>query len=86
MSDYPFSTDVGIDLNKNFHFVWDHRTEFNPGEDVFSVASDGPSFEIYHGSAAAASEPQIKAVYWVLNTYNSSLSFLVQSVIVDAFV
>ena len=76
--DYLIFTDIGVDLNRNFDFVWVHGTAFILDVDVFSVASDSPRSEIYHGSAAA-SEPETKAVYWAPVPYDSSLSFFVKA-------
>lgn len=47
---------VGVDLNRNFDFVWDFPKYFAPGT---SPASTSPSSETYKGTAAA-SEPETK--------------------------
>jgi murein tripeptide amidase MpaA len=67
--------DVGVDLNRNFDFVWDYTVAFNQDADISSAASDDPSSEIYHG-ASAMSEPETKAVADVFDTY-TGLSWFV---------
>ncbi|KAG9244828.1 hypothetical protein BJ878DRAFT_504408 [Calycina marina] len=58
---------VGVDLNRNFDFVWDFTTKFASSV-ASSVASTNPSSETYHGTAVF-SEPETKAIKWVLDTY-----------------
>ena len=66
--------EVGVDLNRNFDFVWDYKTAFNPDADIGSAASDDPGSEIYHGTKAH-SEPEVESIVWVLDQYNASLSW-----------
>jgi hypothetical protein len=47
---------VGVDLNRNFDFLWNFRKYFDPSA---SPASTSPSSETYAGTAAA-SEPETK--------------------------
>ena len=66
--------DVGIDLNRNYDFVWDVETAFAP-EFANDAASDSPSSEIFHGTAAE-SEPETKAVVWALEQYKNISWFM----------
>lgn len=45
----PTAGTLGIDINRNYEFLWDYRTHFLPG---YSPASDDPTWETYHGTAA----------------------------------
>ena len=56
---------VGIDLNRNFDFLWDFKEAFAP-DVVSSVGSDNPAAETYHGSEPF-SEPEAKSVKWVVS-------------------
>jgi murein tripeptide amidase MpaA len=47
---------VGVDINRNFDFMWNFRKYFDAGE---SPASTSPSSEVFYGTAAA-SEPETK--------------------------
>ncbi|KAF3913541.1 hypothetical protein ABW20_dc0103225 [Dactylellina cionopaga] len=42
---------VGVDINRNFDFLWDYKKYFDPGE---SPASTSPSSETFRGSSAAS--------------------------------
>lgn len=47
---------IGVDLNRNFDFLWNFRKYFDAGE---APASTSPSSETFYGTAAA-SEPETK--------------------------
>ncbi|CAG9945626.1 unnamed protein product [Clonostachys rosea f. rosea IK726] len=64
----PASGSVGVDLNRNFDFLWDFKTLFASSVQS-SVGSTSPSSETYHGTAAF-SEPETKAIKWVFDTYS----------------
>ncbi|KAI1498312.1 hypothetical protein F5X99DRAFT_393965 [Biscogniauxia marginata] len=57
---------VGIDLNRNFDFVWDLAKWASSVRN--SVASSNPGSQVYHG-ASAFSEPETKSIKWVLDTF-----------------
>lgn len=59
---------VGVDLNRNFDFIWDFTTKFAPGVRD-EVASTSPSSETFHG-VAAFSEPETKNIKWIFDTYS----------------
>jgi murein tripeptide amidase MpaA len=62
------SSSVGVDLNRNFDFLWDFTKKFASSVQS-SVASTNPSSETYHGTAAF-SEPETKSIKWVFDTYS----------------
>ena len=64
----------GVDLNRNFDFVWDFKKYFASSVQS-SVASTSPSSETFHGTAAF-SEPETKSIKWVLDTYTKISWFL----------
>lgn len=59
---------VGVDLNRNFDFLWDFRNLFASSVQS-SVGSTSPSSETYHG-ASIFSEPETKNIEWVFDTYS----------------
>ncbi|KAI9896803.1 hypothetical protein N3K66_007825 [Trichothecium roseum] len=63
---------VGIDLNRNYDFVWDFEKAFDPSADP---ASNDPSSETFCGTAAE-SEPETKAVVWALDQYKNITWFM----------
>lgn len=58
---------VGVDLNRNFDFLWDHLAKFAADSGV-SASADPCDKQVYRGPAAA-SEPETRNVVWVLDTY-----------------
>ncbi len=59
---------AGVDLNRNFDFVWDFQ-KFFASSVQSSVASTSPSSETFHGTGAF-SEPETKSIKWVFDTYS----------------
>jgi len=71
----------GVDLNRNYDFLWDFRTHFHPdsyGTDwcYYSVSvSDDPCGWTYHGSAVF-SEAETQNVRWLLDEHRVVRFFL----------
>ncbi|WP_151774098.1 M14 family metallopeptidase [Streptomyces abyssomicinicus] len=64
----PGATDpscAGVDLNRNFDFLWDHTAKFAPDADVHT--SDRPCDPQVYRGPAAASEPETRSVVEVLD-------------------
>lgn len=51
----------GVDLNRNFDFLWDYGAAFSPGADTQLAGSDDPASEVFHGTEPM-SEPETKSV------------------------
>ncbi|KXJ87099.1 hypothetical protein Micbo1qcDRAFT_167830 [Microdochium bolleyi] len=64
----------GVDLNRNFDFLWDYTKKFASSVSG-SVASTNPTAETYHGTAAF-SEPETKSIKWVFDNYPSVSWFI----------
>lgn len=64
--------DAAVDLNRNWDYLWDFKTEFHPSV-AEGVASEDPESETYHGTEVW-SEPETRNVRWVLDE-NPSLSW-----------
>lgn len=58
---------VGVDINRNFDFLWDHLTKFAADARVHT-SSDPCDKQVYRGPSAA-SEPETQNVVWLLDTY-----------------
>ena len=61
---------IGVDINRNYDFLWDYRTHFDPTVYTSSISldSDKPHDETFHGTAAF-SEPETRNVAWVFDTF-----------------
>lgn len=58
----------GVDLNRNYDFLWDFPTTFSPSAPVATSAD--PCSEVYYGPGAV-SEPETNNVVWLLDRYPS---------------
>ncbi|KAK8122224.1 zinc carboxypeptidase [Apiospora sp. TS-2023a] len=58
---------IGIDLNRNFDFLWDFPTKFEPSVSP-NVASRNSSSEAFSG-ASAFSEPETRNIKWVMDSF-----------------
>ncbi|RYO87223.1 hypothetical protein DL764_008889 [Monosporascus ibericus] len=70
----PAGSAVGIDLNRNFDFLWDFTTTFAPNVQS-TVGSTRPSSETYHGTSPF-SEPETRSIKWVMDTYSKVRWFI----------
>lgn len=59
---------VGVDVNRNFDFLWDFPVAFSPAANPDSIASTDPANEMYHGPAPF-SEAESKNVRWLVERY-----------------
>ena len=55
---------IGVDINRNYDFLWDYPTYFDPNAPIAN--SKDPRSEVYIGSKAL-SEPETKNVVWMLD-------------------
>ena len=64
---------VGVDLNRNFPFLWDYDRHFAPGS--VDSSRNPADYETYIGPGAA-SEPETRNVIWLLDRF-PKIGFLV---------
>jgi murein tripeptide amidase MpaA len=57
---------IGVDINRNFDFLWDHLTKFAPDSRV-RTSADPCDPEVYRGPSPA-SEPETQNVVWLLDS------------------
>jgi murein tripeptide amidase MpaA len=64
---------IGVDINRNYDFLWDFKKYFHPSawEDG-SLASDDPKEDTFHGTAPF-SEPETRNVKWLLDNLECSV-------------
>ncbi|KAJ0123269.1 carboxypeptidase a [Diaporthe amygdali] len=65
------ASSIGVDLNRNFDFLWDFTKKFASSAQS-SVASTSPSSETYHGTKAF-SEPE---THWGSDTNQNKYSYI----------
>ncbi|KAI5460350.1 hypothetical protein BGZ63DRAFT_404824 [Mariannaea sp. PMI_226] len=66
---------VGVDLNRNFDFLWNYTQAFSEDADLDAVGSDNPESEVFHGEEPM-SEPETRSVAWVLDNFPALTWFL----------
>jgi len=60
---------IGVDINRNYDFLWDFRRRFAPSvTSSTNLASDKPHDETYHGPSVF-SEPETRNVAWVFDQF-----------------
>ncbi len=60
---------IGIDVNRNYDFLWDFPTAFSPGAMAAgTLASTNPAADLYHGTGPF-SEAESKNVRWLFEQY-----------------
>jgi hypothetical protein len=65
---------TGVDLNRNFDFLWDFATLFAPTVQS-SVASTNPASQTYHGTSPF-SEPETKNIKWIMDRFTKVKWFI----------
>jgi murein tripeptide amidase MpaA len=60
---------IGVDVNRNYDFLWDFNTAFAPGAQAGgTLASTSPASDLFHGTAPF-SETETKNVRWLFEQY-----------------
>lgn len=60
---------IGVDVNRNYDFLWDFNTAFAPGAQAGgTLASTDPGSDLFHGTAPF-SEQETKNVRWLFDQY-----------------
>jgi murein tripeptide amidase MpaA len=60
---------IGVDVNRNYDFLWDFNTAFAPAaQNGGTLASTSPASDLFHGTAPF-SEPETQNVRWLFEQY-----------------
>lgn len=59
----------GVDLNRNFDFLWDYRECYSPSADVQTADDPFDTSQTYRGKSAF-SEPETQNIKWLLDEQN----------------
>lgn len=63
------ASQIGVDVNRNYDFLWDFNTAFAPGAQAGgTLASTSPSSDLFHGTAPF-SEAETKNVRWLFEQF-----------------
>jgi murein tripeptide amidase MpaA len=63
------ATRIGVDVNRNYDFLWDFNQAFAPGaKSGGTLASADPANDLFHGTSAF-SEPETRNVRWLFELY-----------------
>ena len=65
---------VGVDLNRNYDFLWNYTTHFDPEAPVAN-STDPCDHDVYIGPAPA-SEPETKNVVWMFDNFSNIRYFI----------
>jgi carboxypeptidase T len=63
----PTGSCVGVDINRNYDFLWDFHTYFSPSSPV-QDSTDPCDYQLYDGPTAF-SEPETKNSKWIFDTF-----------------
>ncbi|HXC74312.1 MAG TPA: M14 family metallopeptidase, partial [Sphingomicrobium sp.] len=67
---------IGVDVNRNYGFLWDFPTAFAPGATAGgTLASTSPGSDIFHGTAPF-SEPETRNVRWLFKLFPNIVRFV----------
>lgn len=70
------SDTIGVDINRNYDFLWDYKRYFHRAAAAdTSLASDDPAEETFHG-VSPFSEPETRNVRWLMDQLPKLVLFL----------
>jgi hypothetical protein len=66
---------IGVDVNRNYDFLWDFVTKFSPNANMNTLASTDPGNDLFHGTGPF-SEPESRNVQWLVGQFPNSRYFV----------
>jgi murein tripeptide amidase MpaA len=69
------ATRVGVDVNRNYDFLWDFPTAFSPAANMSTLASTNPANDLFHGTGPF-SEPESRNVQWLVDRFPNARYFV----------
>jgi murein tripeptide amidase MpaA len=69
------ATRIGVDVNRNYDFLWDFPTKFSANANMGTLASTDPGSDLFHG-AGPFSEPESRNVQWLVDSFPNAGYFV----------
>ena len=66
---------IGVDVNRNYDFLWDFPVKFAPGANPNTLASTDPANDLFHGTGPF-SEPESRNVQWLVDQFPNARYFV----------
>ena len=66
---------VGVDLNRNYDFLWHYEKDFNSSASLGEIASSNPASSIFHGGSPA-SEAEVRNSAWTMHHFGNLSWFI----------
>ena len=61
---------LGVDVNRNYDFLWNFPVAFSPAANHNTLASTDPGSDLFHGTGPF-SEPESRNVRWLVEQFNT---------------
>jgi murein tripeptide amidase MpaA len=71
---HPQSSCVGVDINRNYDFLWNYPVYFNPASPIAN-STNPCDYQVYIGPKAA-SEPETKNAVWIFDQFPNIRYFI----------
>jgi murein tripeptide amidase MpaA len=65
----------GVDVNRNYDFLWDFPTKFSSSANMYTLASTDPGSDLFHGTGLF-SEPESRNVQWLVDAFPNARYFV----------
>ncbi len=66
---------IGVDVNRNYDFLWDFPVAFSPAANMNTLASTDPGNSLFHGTGPF-SEPESRNVQWLVDRFPNARYFV----------
>lgn len=66
---------IGVDVNRNYDFLWDFPVKFSPSANTGTLASTNPASDLFHGTGPF-SEPESRNVQWLVDQFPNARYFV----------
>jgi murein tripeptide amidase MpaA len=66
---------IGVDVNRNYDFLWDFEVKFSPNANMNTLASSLPESSLFHGTGPF-SEPESRNVQWLVDHFPNARHFV----------
>lgn len=66
---------IGVDVNRNYDFLWNFPVSFSPSAYMGTLASNDPASDIFHGTGPF-SEPESRNVQWLVDSFPNARFFV----------